>query len=785
MLPDYEKLGTFYLGKEKDSGRLLLYDSKDLVTHAVCVGMTGSGKTGLCIGLLEEAAIDGIPSIVIDPKGDLSNLLLTFPDLSAEEFAPWVNPDDARTAGVDVKAFAATQADSWKTGLAQWQQDGARIQRLRDAADFAIYTPGSDAGLPVSILKSFAAPPAAIMAERELYRDRITATASSLLGLIGIAGDPLQSREHVLLSNILDKAWTAGQDLDLPGLIGQIQNPPFTTVGVMDVNAFYPEKDRFQLVMSLNNLLASPGFEMWMQGDALDIGQLLFSPKSKPRVVIFSISHLSDAERMFFVSLLLNQTLGWVRSQSGTTSLRALLYMDEIFGYFPPVANPPSKKPLLTLLKQARAFGFGVVLATQNPVDIDYKGLSNTGTWFIGRLQTERDKMRVLDGLEGASADTGSTFDRASMDTLLSGLGQRVFLMNNVHEHGPVLMETRWTMSYLRGPLARPEIKRLMDPFKSQLPVVAPPMISAAQAPILPPEITQYFMPTRSRSPAYQPTLVGSAKVQFVNDEAGVRETRATICWTPLIDGPVAADWDSDQTTDADFDVWDLEKEPAAGATFGTLPTVAARAASYDVFQKNFAAWLFRTKKMNVMRSPSTGVYSTPDEAERDFRIRLQQAAREQRDQIAAALRDKYKPQFDRLNIRMQNAQQGLAKQQNQSSNQKINAIISVGAAVAGELFSSFLGRKAISVTNMNKAVTAVKAVNRARAAGTNVDIADDTVGLVQGDIDALQKQFDDEVAAQQSKVDPLTEQLETVVILPRKSDIQVELVALAWNAKG
>ena len=783
MLPDYEKLGTFYLGKEKDSGRLLLYDSKDLVTHAVCVGMTGSGKTGLCIGLLEEAAIDGIPSIVIDPKGDLSNLLLTFPDLSAEEFAPWVNPDDARTAGLDVNAFAATQADSWKTGLAQWQQDGARIQRLRDAADFAIYTPGSDAGLPVSILKSFAAPPAAIMAERELYRDRITATASSLLGLIGIAGDPLQSREHVLLSNILDKAWTAGQDLDLPGLIGQIQNPPFTRVGVMDVNAFYPEKDRFQLVMSLNNLLASPGFEMWMQGDALDIGQLLFSPKSKPRVVIFSISHLSDAERMFFVSLLLNQTLGWVRSQSGTTSLRALLYMDEIFGYFPPVANPPSKKPLLTLLKQARAFGFGVVLATQNPVDIDYKGLSNTGTWFIGRLQTERDKMRVLDGLEGASADTGSTFDRASMDTLLSGLAQRVFLMNNVHEHGPVLMETRWTMSYLRGPLARPEIKRLMDPVKSQIPRAAPPTVSGAQAPILAPEITQYFMPARSRSPVYQPTLVGSAKVQFVNDDAGVRETRATICWTPLIDGPVAADWDSDQTTDADFDVWDLEKEPAAGASFGSLPTVAAKAASYDVFQKNFAAWLFRTKKMNVMRSPSTGVYSTPDEAERDFRIRLQQSAREQRDQIAAAVRDKYKPQFDRLNTRMQNAQQGLAKQQNQSSNQKINAMISVGAAVASELFSSFLGRKAISVTNMNKAVTAVKAVNRARAAGTNVDIADDSVGMVQGDIDVLQKQFDDEVAAQQSKVDPLSEQLETVVILPRKSDIQVELVALAWHA--
>ncbi len=783
MLPDYEKLGVFYLGKEKDSGHPLLYDSKDLVTHAVCVGMTGSGKTGLCIGLLEEAAMDGIPAIVIDPKGDLSNLLLTFPDLSAEEFAPWVNPDDARTQGMDVSTFAAKQADKWKTGMAQWQQDGARIQRLHEAADFAIYTPGSDAGLPVSILKSFAAPPEAIMAERELYRDRITATASSLLGLIGVGGDPLQSREHVLLSNILDKAWSVGQDLDLPGLIGQIQHPPFTTVGVMDVNAIYPEKERFQLVMSLNNLLASPGFEMWMQGDALDIGQLLYSGKGKPRIAIFSIAHLSDAERMFFVSLLLNQTLGWVRSQSGTTSLRALLYMDEIFGYFPPIANPPSKKPLLTLLKQARAFGFGVVLATQNPVDIDYKGLGNTGTWFIGRLQTERDKMRVLDGLEGASADTGSRFDRASMDTLISGLGQRVFLMNNVHDNGPVLMETRWTMSYLRGPLARPEIKRLMDPLKGTQTVVATTKSGGGKAPILAPEITQYFMPTRSLAPVYQPVLVGSAKVQFVNDDAGVRETRATICWTPLTNGPVAADWDSDKTTDADFDVWDLEKEPASGATFASLPTIAAKAANYETFKKNFAAWLFRSKKMSVFHSPSSDAYSKPDEAERDFRIRLQQSAREQRDQVAVELRDKYKSQFDRLQTRLQSAQQALAKQQNQSSSKKIDAMLSVGAAVASEIFSSFLGRKAISVTNMNKAVTAVRSVNRARAQGTNVDLANDTVGSVQQQIDALQKEFDEEVAAQQNKVDPLTEQLETISILPRKSDITVELVALAWHA--
>ena len=423
---------------------MVLYDSRDLVTHALCVGMTGSGKTGLCIGLLEEAAIDGIPAIVIDPKGDLANLLLTFPELRAEDFAPWINADEARNQGVEPAAFAAQQAELWKSGLAKWNQDGERIARLKSAADFTIYTPGSDAGVPVSILSSFAAPDEKTLEDREALRDRISATATSLLGLVGIDADPVQSREHVLLSTLLDAAWRAGKDLDLPTLIAQIQSPPVQKIGVLDLDSFYPAKDRFALAMALNNLLASPGFEAWLTGDPLDINRMLWTAEGRPRISIFSIAHLSDAERMFFVSLLLNQTLSWVRAQSGTTSLRALLYMDEIFGYFPPTANPSSKKPLLTLLKQARAFGLGVVLATQNPVDLDYKALGNTGTWFLGRLQTERDKARVLEGLEGAATAAGSGFDRAQMDTMLSGLAKRVFLMNNVHEKQPVLFETRW-----------------------------------------------------------------------------------------------------------------------------------------------------------------------------------------------------------------------------------------------------------------------------------------------------------------------------------------------------
>ncbi len=391
-MEDYERLGVFYLGRTCQLGErrpgeeLILYDSKDLVTHAVCVGMTGSGKTGLCISLMEEAAMDNIPVIAIDPKGDLTNLLLTFPDLTANDFLPWVNEDDARKKGLSILEYAGKQADLWKNGLASWGQSGDRIRKLRQSADSVIYTPGSTAGIPVSILKSFAPPPQAILDDEELLRERINTTATSVLGIVGIVADPIKSREHILISTLLGRAWREQQDSGIAALIQQIQSPPVNKIGVMDLDSFFPAKDRFELALALNNLLAAPGFDTWLGGEPLDINSILYSAEGKPKISIFSIAHLNDAERMFFVSLLLNQILGWMRTQSGTTSLRAIVYMDEIFGFFPPVANPPSKTPLLTLLKQARAFGVGIVLATQNPVDLDYKGLSNTGTWFIGRL---------------------------------------------------------------------------------------------------------------------------------------------------------------------------------------------------------------------------------------------------------------------------------------------------------------------------------------------------------------------------------------------------------------
>lgn len=466
-MPDVDSKHHFYLGREHDlasgetSERPLLYASKDLTTHAVCVGMTGSGKTGLCVSLLEEAAMDGVPAIVIDPKGDLGNLLLAFPNLAPVDFLPWVDKTVAARNGQTPEEFAEQTANLWRDGLAKWGEGPERIARYNDAVERVIFTPGSTAGVPLSVLRDFAAPPKEMRDDAELFRERVASAVSGLLGLLGIDADPVRSREHILLSTILAHEWSKPRSLDVAGLIREIQTPPFDTVGVMDLETFFPEKERTKLAMDINNLLASPSFAGWMEGAPLDVQRLLYSEAGKPRLSIISIAHLDDSQRMFFVTILLNEVLAWMRTQPGTGSLRALVYMDEVFGYFPPVAEPPSKRPMLTLLKQARAFGVGCVLATQNPVDLDYKGLSNCGSWFLGRLQTERDKRRVIEGLEGASAEAGAGFDRGAMEATLAALGSRVFLLNNVHEDAHRVFHTRWALSYLAGPLTRDQIRSL------------------------------------------------------------------------------------------------------------------------------------------------------------------------------------------------------------------------------------------------------------------------------------------------------------------------------------
>jgi len=775
----------------------VLYDSRDQVTHAMCVGMTGSGKTGLCLSLLEEAAIDGIPAIVIDPKGDLGNLLLTFPQLRGEDFAPWVNPDDAKRKGIDVDTFASQQADTWKAGLGKWNQTGERIERLKASADVDIYTPGSSAGIAVSILKSFEAPPQALRDDSEMFRERISVTATSLLGLLGIDADPIQSREHILLCSIFSQRWSAGENLDLARLIADIQQPPMKRVGVLDIDSFFSQKDRFALAMQLNNLLAAPGFAAWMEGVPLDISQLLYTDKGKPRIAIFSIAHLGDSERMFFVSLLLNQMLGWMRTQSGTTSLRALLYMDEIFGYFPPVANPPSKLPLLTMLKQARAFGVGVVLATQNPVDLDYKGLANCGTWLIGRLQTERDKQRVLEGLEGAAAGASAKFDRARMEQTLAGLGNRVFLMNNVHDDEPVIFESRWCMSYLRGPLGRMEIKKLMDEKKS-LSVGAKPQANATgplavsrgktsvnqhastSRPVLPPAIKQYFIPTQSHAPAdstliYEPYLLGTADVYFVDKKSGVDQSRVIGRLALIQESAVAVEWSKSTKVDIPEDL--LRTQPQPDAAFGELPAIAAQAKTFDAWGKGFVDVVYRESTLDVMLCDEAELTSKPDESERDFRARIGLTMREQRDAVTDKLRTKYAPKLVTLQERLRKAQQAKEKESAEASSSKWTAALSVGASVLGAL----LGRKTISTTNMGRIGTASRTIGSTMKQSSDVARAEENVEAITQAIADLEQQLADEITHATVKLDGATVELGRVSVKPKKTDVKPRLVALVW----
>ncbi|MBW6456668.1 MAG: hypothetical protein K0A98_12365, partial [Trueperaceae bacterium] len=693
---DFEKLGALYLGDELDpaSGErtgMLLLDSRDLTTHGVIIGMTGSGKTGLGVGLIEEAAIDRIPVIAIDPKGDLPNLLLTFPDLAPADFRPWVNEDVARQRGVDADTYAAQQAEAWRKGLAGSGQDGERIRRLREHADFAVYTPGSAAGIPVSVLRSFDAPPQALIDDADAYRERVQSAVTGLLGLLGIDADPVRSREHILLSSILDDAWRKGRGLDLAALIQAIQQPPFTRLGVMELESVYPAKDRFALAMQLNALLASPGFQAWMEGEPLDVASLLYTPAGKPRVAIFSIAHLGEAERMFFVTMLLSAVLAWARSQPGTTTLRALLYMDEVFGFFPPTANPPSKQPMLTLLKQARAHGLGVVLATQNPVDLDYKGLGNTGTWFVGRLQTDRDKARVLDALDGAMAGS-NPIPRAELDRMISGLGKRVFLMHSVHRGAPSLMTTRWVMSYLAGPMTLAQIRALAQaggagatplsaatgpgpsapvptataPVATAAPPTAAPVASAAPPPpagapaappsarpLLPPDVRQFFVPpvARAEGLTYRPAVLAAAEARYAQSRLGVDETRPLQVLVPLDDGPIA--FSPDRAEAVDLPVEFLDTEPVAAAAFAALPAEAARAPSYTSWSRELTRWIKSEQPIVLYESKELKLVSNVGESERDFRIRLAERAREARDAQADRVRERFASRFRTLEDRL------------------------------------------------------------------------------------------------------------------------------------
>jgi hypothetical protein len=822
-MDDLDRLASFYLGREYDlaTGQVLdrpvLYDARDLTTHAVCLGMTGSGKTGLGAVLLEEATLDGVPSLVIDPKGDMTNLLLTFPDLLPDDFRPWINPDDARRQNLELDAYTAQTAERWRQGLADWGQDPGRIRRLKESADFVIYTPGSGAGRRVSILQTFKAPHLSWETDAELIRDRITSIVTALLALVGIQADPVRSREHILLSTILDQAWRAGEDLDLAQIIVRVQKPPFSQLGVFPVETFFPERDRMELAMLLNGLMAAPSFADWTTGQPLDIDSLLYGPAGKPQVSIFYIAHLQEAERQFFVTLLLEQVVAWLYAQSGTTSLRALLYMDELFGYMPPhPANPPTKKPLLTLLKQARAFGLGLVLTTQNPVDLDYKALSNAGTWFIGTMQTERDKLRVLDGLEGAEAVGGrGGASRADFDRLISALRTRVFLLHNVHAGKPAVFQTRWAMSYLRGPLTRSQIRELMgtpaptgaaaqvlpEPSQPAIESQAPPLPLPTSPelpygkvpPQLPSAVNQVFLPVQasleealyrlageqgwsSRSVVglegqlvYDPALIGLAVVRFVHATSRQTLEQALTYLLPIAEASGFVDWSQGQVQ---LDASTLVPKPGPGALFGRLPAGLGNASRFAALEKEFGEYLFYNRSVTIWYNPHLKLYSELGETAKAFQRRCREAAGQARDDEAEEIKERYKARFEQLLAKMQREKRELEEDQVEYGARKREEFFS-GAETVLDFFTGRKMRRGVSTASRKRRLTEQAKADIEESEKT-IDDLEDRIDEVGAD---LKRELDDLTARWAALIDRVQQE----EVRPRRTDVRVNLFGLAW----
>lgn len=823
----------FYLGRVYDpntktlTNESVLYDPADLTTHAVVTGMTGSGKTGLCITLLEEAALAGIPAIIIDPKGDLTNLLLHFPDLAPQDFQPWIDPEMARRAGKTLDQLAMDASTSWRDGLGQWNIPQERVLALKNAAQFAIYTPGSDAGIPVSVLSSLVAPALAWKENREALREKISSTVTALLGLVGYEDiDPIRSREHILLANIFENAWSQGKDVELTELILQTQTPPFEKLGAFPVDTFFPAKDRMELAMVLNNILAAPAFETWREGQSLDIQKMLYTEDGRPRHSIFYLAHLSDAERMFFVTLLLSAVESWMRAQSGASSLRALLYMDEIFGYLPPQRNPPSKQPLLRMLKSARAFGLGLLLATQNPVDVDYKALSNAGTWIIGKLQTEQDKNRLLDGLESASG----AVPRGDIDKLISSLAKRVFVLHNIHAAQPLLFQSRWAMNFLAGPLTRaqiPDLNRLvgakvtdtvMDTGATQpskplaatapagsiadlepatvmatapLPRAAPPKApidGSITKPPIPAWIKEYYLPQNYSLPeafsaagqtmatevmidgvVYRPALLASARVRILDRKLGVD---SEVARTVLVNAPEkrgSIRWEDYMYAGPSLDNVDTTSVPSA--RFGSIDAPLNDTKMMTALQKDFTDWVYRTSMVKARANQALKVFAGPDVSQAEFMKACAEAARDARDTEIAKKTATIDRQIKTLEDKLTREERELEMDRNELAGRKREEgsnLLEIGAGVLG------VGRK--------KGITSQFSKNRLTSkAKANVDESIDAIAQFKQQLADLQKQREETIAELNDKWGQVVGNTSEVTVAPKKSDVFVALFGVAW----
>ncbi len=805
----------FFFGRQYDlvakqalADKLVYYDPTDLTTHAVITGMTGSGKTGMGIILLEEAALQGIPAILIDPKGDLTNHLLHFPDLLPADFAPWIDTDAATREGKTVQQAAEEASASWSKGLADWGINKARIEKLAKAVDYAIYTPGSDSAIPVSILSSLKCPEISWNENKEMLRESIASTVTALLELVGFKNiDPVRSREHILLSNIFENSWSAGKDLDLESLILQTQNPPFEKLGVFPVSKFYPEDDRFELAMLLNNFLAAPAFESWLQGQPLDIGSFLYSPDGKPRHSIFYLAHLADEERMFFITLLYSAIETWMRTQSGTTNLRALVYFDEIVGYLPPIASPPSKPIILRMLKQARAFGVGLVLATQNPIDLDYKALSNTGTWIIGKLQTDQDKQRLLDGLDSVAGG----LDRNYFDKTISALGKRVFVLHNVHAKAPVVFTTRWAMNYLPGPITRNKLDDLNRMVGAEAVLAAaaaagsagaPAGVTAAEVkggaradqpglsvePRLSSKVEVHYLPfNRNLSEAlreagtqlggtasnplyhYQPVLLGQATVYFANRTYNVDTQTKISVQIPKLEGRGLVRWD-DYLSDP-IDSSALDSAPLPNASFGDLVYPLDDEQNIAALSKDFVEWVYRSQTLKLFSNDTLKLVSQPGESKEAFEARCTAASSGSSSDGVEKIRDKYTKLKKTIEDKKLREELELEKDETVLKQRRGEEAIK-GLENVAKLFT---GRR----SNLSSSMSKRRMTATAKA---NVAESEEMIRKYEAELADLDAKMEKEIKEFQSKGTQSAGTIREVTVAPLKKDIVVELFGLAWK---
>lgn len=788
---------TLFLGRAYDlkagavTDEAVEYDADDLTTHGVVMGMTGSGKTGLCVDLLEEAALQGIPALLIDPKGDLANLLLHFPELRPEDFAPWVEADEARREGISIEELAARTADRWREGLAEWGMGPERIRAVTQAVEYAVYTPGSDAGLPVSILASLAAPDLEWEENADTLREKIAATVTALLGLVGIDADPVQSREHILLANLFEGSWRAGKDMELTGLIHAIQAPPFKKLGAMDLEQFYPRKEREQLAMRLNALLASPSFRAWTEGAPLEIGSLLWNQSGKPRHSLFYLAHLSEAERMFFVTLLLSAVEAWMRAQPGSPSLRALIYIDEALGFLPPVAEPPSKATLIRLLKQARAYGLGVLLTTQNPVDLDYKALGNAGTWFVGKLQTEQDKARLLDGLEGVDA----SLKRGEVDRLISALDKRVFLLHNVHAARQQVFYTRWAMAYLKGPITRTQVPALnalvgatLGPAVQAGPGETGEGEPLATKPAAPEGIREYFTPAnmnpeealaaagrqavgaRAEGVAYRAGVLAQAEVRYTDGKSGLDHRQRIACLAEEPDRTGTIRWED--WLREPLEARDLDPGPAREARFWPLHAPFSDGKAMRALEKEFADYIYREGGLRLWSNPKLKLVADPGMTKETFLERCAEAARQAADDEIESLREKYEKKVDRLRDRLAKEQRELEEDQAELSGRKLEEVVTH----AENLLSIFgvTGRRRRVSTSLTKR----RMTSRAKA---DVEESLEVIQELQEELQEIEAELQEEIEEIEDRWEAVAETVEEKVVSPYKKDIRIELFGIAW----